>query len=88
MCGLQGLESTYNQRFICIDDILDTLSGSKYFTVLYMKSGYHPIEIEETHKERTAFAVGPLGFYEYQRVPCGLANSPATVLINVGCNIA
>lgn len=42
-----------------------------------MKSGYHQIEIEE-HKERTAFTVGPLGFYEYECMPFGLANSPAT----------
>lgn len=42
-----------------IDDILDSLSGNKYFTVLDMKSGYHQIEIEEQHKERTAFTVGP-----------------------------
>jgi hypothetical protein len=38
-----------------------------------MKSGYHQIEIEEEHKERTAFTVGPLGFYEYERMPFGLA---------------
>jgi hypothetical protein len=43
-----------------------------------MKSGYHQIEIEEEHKERTAFTVGPLGFYEYECMPFGLANSPAT----------
>ena len=28
-----------------------------------MKSGYHQIELFEPHKERTAFTVGPLGFY-------------------------
>ena len=42
------------------------------------QSGYHEIYIEETHKERTAFTAGHLGFYEYQRMPYGLANSPAT----------
>ena len=42
-----------------------------------MKSGYHQIEIEETRREWTAFTVGPLGFYEYQRMPFGLANSPS-----------
>ncbi|XP_062585806.1 uncharacterized protein LOC134247460 [Saccostrea cucullata] len=38
-----------------IEDILDILSGSKYFIALDMKSGYHQIEIEESHKHRTAF---------------------------------
>ena len=61
-----------------IDDILDSLHGNRYFTVLDMKSGYHQIEIEEKHKERTAFTVGPLGFFEYERMPFGLANAPAT----------
>lgn len=61
-----------------IEDILDTLSGSKFFSVLDMKSGYHQVEIEETHKQRTAFTVGPIGFYEFNRLPFGLSNSPAT----------
>ena len=61
-----------------IDEILDSLSGAKYFTVLDMKSGYHQIEIEESHKARTAFTVGLLGFWEFNRLPFGLNNSPAT----------
>ena len=61
-----------------IEDILNALSGNKYFTILDMKSGYHQIELLEQHKERTAFTVGPLGFYEYHRMPFGLVNAPAT----------
>lgn len=61
-----------------IEEILDCLTGSKYFTVLDMKSGYHQVELEESHKQRTAFTVGPLGFYEYTRMPFGLSNAPAT----------
>ena len=48
-----------------VDEILEALSGSKYFSVLDSKSGYHQVEIDEHHKERTAFTVGPLGFFEY-----------------------
>ena len=61
-----------------IEEILDTLSGSKYFSVLDMKSGYHQVEIEEQHKERTAFTVGPLGLWEFNRLAFGLTNSPST----------
>jgi hypothetical protein len=43
-----------------------------------MKSGYHQVEILEQHKERTAFSVGPLGFFEFNRMPFGLTNVPAT----------
>jgi hypothetical protein len=61
-----------------VEEILDRLSGSKFFTVLDMKSGYHQIEMDEDHKQRTAFTVGPLGFYEFNRLPFGLVNAPAT----------
>lgn len=61
-----------------VDEILEALSGSKYFSVLDMGCGYHQVEIEEKQKERTAFTVGPLGVFEYNRMPFGLSNAPAT----------
>ena len=61
-----------------IEEILDLMKGSKYFTLLDMRSSYHQVEVEENHKERTAFSVGPLGFYEWNRMPFGLTNAPAT----------
>ena len=61
-----------------IEEVLDGLAGSAYFSVLDMKSGYHQVEIAEEHKQRTAFTVGPLGFFEYNRLPFGLSNAPAT----------
>ena len=62
-----------------IEVILDTLAGSKYFTVLDMKSGYHQVELLEEHKCRTAFTVGPLGFWEFNRLPVGINNGPAHI---------
>ena len=61
-----------------IEEILDSLGGAKYFSVLDMKSGYHQIEIEESHKPRTAFTVGCLGFWEFNRLAFCLVNSSAT----------
>lgn len=61
-----------------IEEVFDSLRGAKWFSVMDMKSGYHQIEVEETHKERTAFTVGPLGFFEFNKLPFGLSNSPAT----------
>ena len=60
------------------EEILVALGGNHYYTVLDMKSGYHQVEVEESHKQRTVFTVGPLGFYEFNRLPFGLVNSPAT----------
>ena len=61
-----------------IEELLDALARSKYFSVLDMKSGYHQIELVEEHKERAAFIVAPLGFFEYNRMTMGLAKAPAT----------
>ena len=61
-----------------IEELLDYCQGSKFYSVVNMKSGYHQVEILEDHKERTAFSVGPLGFFEFNRMPFGLTNSPAT----------
>ena len=34
-----------------VDEIFDALSGNEYFTVLDMKSGYHQVEVMESHKK-------------------------------------
>ena len=52
-----------------------------------MKSGYHQFGMEESHKEIKAFLVGPLGFYEYRKMPFGLTNSPATYQSCVETNL-
>ena len=57
---------------------MDALAGSKYFTSLDLKSGYWQVELEEYAKPYTTFTVGPLGFYECNRMPFGLINAPAT----------
>ena len=60
-----------------IEEIFDCLNGAKYFSSIDMKAGYHQIEVEESHKERTGFTVGALVFWEYNNMPFVLSNSPA-----------
>ncbi|KAL0848904.1 hypothetical protein ABMA28_013306 [Loxostege sticticalis] len=59
-----------------IDDQLDALGGSAYFTTLDLASGYYQIPIKEQDRYKTAF-VTPDGHFEFNRMPFGLANTPA-----------
>ena len=61
-----------------IEDTLDSLSGSKIFSTLDLRSGYYQVEIEENDKSKTAFSVDRLGFFEFNRMAFGLTNAPAT----------
>jgi transposase InsO family protein len=61
-----------------IEELLDNLGGNTFYSVLDMKSGYYQVGLEEEHKAYTAFTVGPLGLFEYNRLPFGLSNAPAT----------
>ena len=60
-----------------IDEYLDSLSGAKLFTTLDLKSAYAQVPIAEEDKFKTAFST-PMGLFEYNRMPYGLCNSPAT----------
>ena len=48
------------------------------FTSLDLNAGYWQVELDEHSKPVTAFKLGPLGFYESERMPFGLTNVQAT----------
>lgn len=60
-----------------IDEALDCLAGSKWFSVLDLRSGYYQIAMKEEDKEKTDF-ICPLGFYQFERMPQGITGAPAT----------
>ena len=59
-----------------IDDILALLGKAKYFTSLDLKSGYWQVLMNESDKEKTAFACHR-GLFEFNVMPFGLSNAPA-----------
>ena len=61
-----------------IKEALDNIRGACIFTSLDLKQGFWEVPMDEKSKAKTAFTVGPLGFYEFERMPFGLCNAPAT----------
>lgn len=61
----------------CIEDALNALTGSQWFSVLDLRSGYYHIAMSEEDKDKTAF-ICPLGFFQFERMPQGITGAPAT----------
>ena len=60
-----------------VDDTLDALAGSRWFSSLDLTSGYWQVEMSPQDKEKTAFTTGN-GLYEFNVMPFGLCNAPST----------
>ncbi|KAJ8396773.1 hypothetical protein AAFF_G00013720 [Aldrovandia affinis] len=60
-------------------DALAALGGNAFFSTMDLTSGYYNVEVHEQDKKFTAFT-SPFGLYEYNRLPQGLCNSPATFM--------
>ena len=61
-----------------IEDNLDTLSGSTWFSTLDLISGFWQVEMDAKDRVKTAFSSGVGGLYQFRRMPFGLCNAPAT----------
>ena len=60
------------------DEIYACLKGSKVFSTLDMRSGYHHVEMTEEARPKTAFTLpANLGKWEFLHCPFGLVQAPA-----------
>ena len=57
--------------------MLETLSGSQWFSSLDLASGFWQVELDQAAKEKTTF-ITKFGIYEFEVMPFGLCNAPAT----------
>lgn len=60
-------------------DCLAALGGNTLFSTMDLTSGFYNIPMAEEDKKYTAFTT-PVGLHEYNRMPQGLCNSPASFM--------
>ena len=60
-----------------VDETLDHLSDSRWFSSMDMNAGYWQVKVEEADEPKTAFP-SRRGLFEFQVMPFGLCNAPAT----------
>jgi hypothetical protein len=61
-----------------IEDLLDQLHQTRYFTSLDLASGYWQIRVHQESIPKTAF-ITPQGLYEFEVMPFVLTNAPSAL---------
>ena len=59
-----------------VDDLLNQLGDSTFFSTLDLASGYRQVRVDPGSMEKAAF-VTPQGLYEFHIMPFGVTNAPA-----------
>ena len=73
--GLNAVTRSESFPIPRIDDLLDQLGKSHYFSTLDLASGFWQIKVHEQSRDKTAF-VTHQGLFEFRVMPFGLTNAP------------